>query len=84
MAEKQNQEVKHLIRIERQIDEIKKRTGNPVRAFVGGLLAGAGWIVGLIIAVGLLGWALSIMGFIPGLSEIAAYLQGIVAHWQVR
>ena len=82
MAEKQNQEVKHLIKIEHKIDEIKHRTGNPLRAFVGGILYGAGWIVGGIMAIVLLSWILSLMGVIPGLGDVAQYLYDVLQTWR--
>ena len=81
MAEKQNQEVKHLIKIEHKIDEIRKRAGSLARAFVGGILYGVGWILGGIIAVLLLSWILSLMGIIPGFGEIARYLNGALETW---
>jgi len=81
MAEKHNQEVKHLIKIEHKIDEIKNRTGSLVRAFVGGILYGVGWILGGIIAVLLLSWILWLMGIIPGFDDIARYLNGALETW---
>jgi len=84
MAEKQNQEVKHLIKIEHKIDEIKNRTGSFLRAFVGGVLYGVGWILGGIIAIVALSWILSLMGVIPGLADIAQYLYNILQTWHGR
>ena len=84
MAEKPNQEVRQLIKIERQIDEIKNRTGDPLRAFVGGILYGAGWIVGGILAIVFLSWILSLMGIIPGFGDIAQYLGGVLETWHGR
>jgi len=76
-----NPEVKQLKKIERQIDEIKDRTSSPWRALIGGVLYGAGWIVGSVATVALLGWILSLMGFVPGFGDIAGYLHGIVESW---
>ena len=84
VAEKQNQEVKHLIKIERKIDEIKRWSGNPLRAFVGGILYGAGWIIGGILAIVFLSWLLSLMGVIPGLGDIAQYLYTVMEMWHGR
>ena len=84
MAEKPNQEVRQLIKIERQIDEIKNRTGDPLRAFVGGILYGAGWIVGGILAIVFLSWILSLMGIIPGFGDIAQYLASVLQTWHGR
>ena len=84
MADKQPPEVKHLIKIERQIDEIKKRTGSPLRAFIGGVLYGAGWIIGGILTIVLLSWILSLVGIIPGLDKIAAYFSAALQSWRIR
>ena len=73
MADKQFEKkgLKHLQRIEDELEEIKDRTSNPKRAFIYGVLYGAGAFVGGILAIILLGWVLSIAGLIPGFSEIA-------------
>ena len=84
VAERPNQEVKHLIKIERQIDEIKNRTGSPLRAFMGGVLYGIGWILGGIIAIIALSWVLSLMGVIPGLGDISQYLYRVMETWHGR
>ena len=84
MAEKQNQEVRHLIKIERKIDEIKNLTGSPLRVFAGGILSGFGWIIGGILAVVFLSWLLSLMGVIPGLGDIAQYLYDVLQTWHGR
>ncbi len=84
MAEKPNQEVRHLIKIERQIEEIKRRTGNPLRAFAGGVLYGVGWIFGGIIAVLLISWLLSLAGVIPGLGDISQYIYSAMQTWHGR
>lgn len=84
MAEKPNQEVRHLIKIEHKIDEIKHRTGSPLRAFVGGILYGAGWIIGGILAIVFLSWILSLMGIIPGFGDIAQYLGSVLETWHGR
>ncbi len=67
-----------LARIENELEEIKDRTANPKRTFVNGIIYGAGAFVGGVIAIILLGWALSIAGFIPGAAEIAHVIQETV------
>ena len=42
--------------------------------FWGGMLRGAGIIVGATVFVILAGWVLRIMGFLPGLSDVANFL----------
>jgi len=70
--------LRQLKRIERELTEIKDRTGDPRRMFMNGILYGAGAFVGGIIAVAALGWVLSFLGVIPGLDAIVAYLQSVV------
>lgn len=84
MAEKQTPEVRQLKKIERQIDEIKGRTGNPLRALLSGILYGIGWVIGGIVAIMLLSWILSLLGVIPGLDKIASYLSSVLANWRLR
>lgn len=68
----------HLERIEEELEEIKDRTANSKRAFINGIWQGAGAIVGSIGAILLLGWALGILGLIPGVGEMANSLRGMV------
>jgi hypothetical protein len=73
-----DQEVRQLKQIRRELEEIKDRTANPKRMFVNGILYGAGAFVGGILAVTAIGWVLSFLGIIPGLSHIVEYMQGLV------
>jgi len=82
MAEKQDPEIKQLIKIEKKLEEIKDRTGSTKRAFFYGLLQGAGAVLGGIIALMLLGWILYLVGLVPGLSDIAEYLRSVVGSWR--
>ncbi len=76
MADKrfEKQGLKHLERIESELEEIKDRTSNPRRAFFYGILYGAGAFVGGIIAIVVAGWILSILGVIPGFDELERQL----------
>lgn len=76
--------MKHLIKIERQIDEIKRRTENPVRWLAGGIFYGIGWIIGGILAIVALSWFLSLAGVIPGFGDIATKLYDALQSWQGR
>lgn len=69
--------IKHLEKIENELGEIRQNTGGWKAWFFRGVMQGAGIIVGTIAGVVLLGWVLSILGFIPGFSEIAEYLRGV-------
>lgn len=74
--------LKHLEHIEQELEEIRDRTPHRPRAFFYGVLYGAGAVLGGVIGIALLGWVLSLFGVIPGLGEIAHYLQGIVDRFQ--
>jgi hypothetical protein len=70
--------------IQEELEEIKERTASPKRSFVNGVLSGAGAIIGGLIALAVLGWILSILGVIPGLGELASYLNGITDKFNSR
>jgi predicted lipid-binding transport protein (Tim44 family) len=74
--------LKHLEHIEQELEEIKDRTPAPGRAFAYGLWQGAGALLGGILALALLGWALSFFGIIPGFATIAKYFQDIVNNFR--
>ena len=76
--------LEHLSRIEGELEEIKERTPSPRRAFLNGILQGAGALVGGIVALALLGWVLSLFGLVPGFGTIAAHLQEAVAQFRAR
>ena len=83
MADTREKEVKQLIKIERQLDDIKERVSSTKRAFLMGILSGAGWIIGFIVAVVAVSWILSLLGVIPGLDRIVGQMQSVVQHWGV-
>jgi|GEM_PF-1121856 len=76
--------LEHLTRIEADLEEIKRRTPSPRHALVNGLFQGAGALVGGVIAIVILGWALSLFGLIPGLGNIAKALQDASSHFNPR
>ncbi len=83
MAKEENAEVRQLREIQKALRAIQGNT--QVRNwnwFLHGILYGAGWIVGSLIAILLIGWGLSVLGVIPGLSSIATDFQ--TAFTQVR
>lgn len=69
--------INHLKKIEVELSEIRENTGGWRGWFFRGVLQGAGIIVGTIAGVVLFGWVLSILGFIPGFSDIADYLRSV-------
>jgi hypothetical protein len=58
------------------LEEIKHLTGDSKAWFWRGIMQGAGAIVGSIAMLIVLGWVLSILGIIPGVSEISEYIRG--------
>jgi len=78
MNEQVEEGLERLERIEEDLEEIKERTPNKRKSFIYGVWYGAGALIGGILALALLGYILSIFGVIPGLGEIARYLQDIV------
>ncbi len=73
--------LKHLEQIETELEEIKERTSVQRPPFLYGLFQGAGALVGGILMIALLGWALSFFGVIPGFATIASYFQNIVSRF---
>ena len=66
-------------KVEELLSEIKANTSNkPTRNFINGFLQGAGIVVGTIVGIALIGWLLSIFGFIPGFDTLAHRLSDIL------
>jgi hypothetical protein len=78
------QELRQLKEIKKELSEIKERTVNPKRVFFNGVLYGAGALVGGIVAVALIGWLLAVLGIIPGLNELADYLRSLMGQLPSR
>ena len=76
--------LEHLEKIEEELEQIKERTNDPKRSLFNGILSGMGAIVGSIAALILLGWLLWLVGILPGLGSLAAYLHGIVDRFNTR
>lgn len=74
--------LKHLEHIDKELGEIRDRTPAPQRAFLLGLLQGAGALIGGILALALLGWALAFFGVIPGFVDISHYIQNSVDNFR--
>lgn len=73
-------ELKQLKEIKKELVEIRERTATPKQVFLNGVLYGAGWFVGGIVAVALLGWVLNILGVIPGFNELSDYIRSLVSE----
>ena len=74
MIDSTKEGLKQLKKIEGQLDDLNDATWSWSGWFVRGLWQGAGIVVGTIVAVVLLGWLLSLLGIVPGFSEIADYI----------
>ncbi len=74
--------LKHLEHIDKELEEIKNRTPAPGRAFAYGLWQGAGALLGGILALAILGWALAFFGVIPGFVDISHYIQTTVDNFR--
>jgi hypothetical protein len=73
------QEKQEIQKVERLLGEIRSNTHSSWKKSLGnGLLYGAGVVLGTTTAVVLLGVALSLLGVIPGLNEIAARFSAVL------
>ena len=68
-------DIEQLEEIKTDLEDLKHLTGSSRAWFFRGILQGAGAIVGSIAMLILLGWLLSVLGFFPGLSDIADYIR---------
>jgi TRAP-type uncharacterized transport system fused permease subunit len=68
-----------LDKINRSLVGIFHKTENLWRAFIRGMLQGLGSIIGIVLAVVLIGWILNVVGVIPGLRQQAGEWK---AMWQ--
>jgi|GEM_PF-2892382 hypothetical protein len=68
---KEDTEVAELRRIRRELRNIESNT-SAKWWILHGMLYGAGWILGSLLAILILGWLLSLLGVIPGLNKIVA------------
>ncbi|HEY4522377.1 MAG TPA: hypothetical protein VJH91_01930 [Candidatus Paceibacterota bacterium] len=70
---------KNLKKIETEIAHIRRQSdGGWKRTVWNGILYGAGWVAGTIIAALLIGWLLSILGVIPGFGDMVQSLQNVI------
>lgn len=68
--DREDPEVRQLREIRQELEAIKENTA-ATNFFWHGILYGIGWIIGSLVAIVLIGWALSFLGVIPGLDRIA-------------
>lgn len=60
----------HLEIIEKELVEIRKSNGGLLSNLTRGIFYGAGYVVGAVLIILIIGWILNIIGVIPALSEI--------------
>ena len=80
----EKQGLEHLAQIEEALDEIADNTPSTWRAFLYGVLQGAGAIVGSVIMLSLLGYVLTWFGLFPGFGVITHYMQDAVTKLHSR
>jgi len=76
--------LQYIRHIDKELGEIRSRTGGTWRPFRNGILQGMGAIVGSLAAVALIGLILYIFGVIPGFSSLAAYVHSLMDHTSSR
>lgn len=74
--------LQHLANIEEELEEIKRRTPSPRRAFWNGVLQGGGAFLGGIVAIIAIGGVIWLFGFTGFAPETTAYLQGVIDKLQ--
>lgn len=79
----QAEALERLEHIEEDLDEIRERTPSRRKAFVYGIWHGIGALVGGIVGLTLIGWLLTFLGVLPGVGELAPYLQQMVDNAQL-
>ena len=72
MAMTEQQFEKDIQEVKQHLSAIRKNTRSPIwKSFVTGTLSGLGGVVGVAIALALLGWILNIIGVIPAFQQQA-------------
>lgn len=78
------QEVKqYMDSINKNLTEINKKTGSSVwRSFLTGTLSGLGSVVGVAIALAVIGWILNVVGVIPAFRAQVSHVQSTLDQLQ--
>jgi hypothetical protein len=76
---------KHLEEIEKSLKEIKDiLTPTRWQMFVQGVWRAVGYLIGLILAIIIIGWLLNMMGYVPFLSGTSETLRGALNEARSR
>ena len=79
MANDDDPEVRQLREIRKELRNIESNT-SAKWWLLHGILYGAGWVIGSLIAIVIIGWALSFLGIIPGLGRIVTDFSNAFSH----
>lgn len=77
-ASENDQEILELKKITEELRMVNENTGSTWVAFLRGILQGGGAVVGSLVAIILIGLALSVLGVIPGFKSISEYVGSVV------
>lgn len=76
MEEDKNQRLENIENLLKEIHKVLKPTR--LQLFFQGLWRAAGYLVGLILAIAILGWLLNVLGLIPSFTNLSENLQEIL------
>lgn len=71
-----------LDKVNKNLETVASRVGGTWQAFIKGLLSGLGSVVGVAIALFLIGWVLNTLGYIPAFREQANEWKTIIQRAQ--
>ena len=74
----------HLEKIEDEIIHMRKKSTSIWNALWIGIVYGAGYIVGVVLLIVIVGWILNIFGFIPAINRLAEELSAALATYSGR
>jgi len=70
----------HLEKIEKELIRMHKKTTSISHALLRGVVYGAGYIVGIVLVIVIIGWILNIVGIIPAFSREAAEFRTVLEN----
>jgi hypothetical protein len=73
-----------LERIDNDIKDIVNRYPGKFRSLLNGLMSGFGSVVGIVIAIALIGWLLNTLGYIPAFKSQVDYWKNLLERAQTR
>lgn len=70
----------HLEKIESELVQMHQKTTSVLHALWRGVVYGAGYIVGIVLIIVVVGWVLNIVGVIPAFSREAAEFRAVLEN----